>query len=82
MCSGSVASQARKATRNCGRNRRSAMASFLGLFSVKAMNQALKVEASKLRSEMAFRSSRVARFRSVDDRAMSIRDLVPHVAAE
>jgi len=64
------------------RKRRSAMASTFGLFSVKAMNQALNVEASKLRSEVALRSSLVARLRSVDDRAMSIRDFVPQVAAE
>ena len=46
------------------------------------MNQALKVEASRLRSEIAVRSSRVARLRSVEDWAMSMRDAVPHFAAE
>ena len=58
------------------------MASFCGLFRVNAMNQALNVEASKLRSERAARSSRVARLRSVEDRAISTRDAVPHLAAE
>ena len=82
LCSGSVAIHALKATRNWGRNRCSAIASFCGLFRVNAMNQALKVEASKLRSESAVRSSRVARLRSVDDWAMSTRDAVPHLAAE
>jgi len=77
-----VAIQALKATRNSGRNRRSAIASFCGLFSVNAMNHALKVDASKLRSEMAVRSSRVARLRSVEDWATSMRDAVPHLAAE
>jgi len=56
-----------KATRNAGRNRRSAIVSFCGVFRVNAMNQALKVEASKLRSEMAVRSSRVAMLRGVED---------------
>src|SRR5580698_559261 len=82
LCSGLVAIQALKATRNWGRKRRTAIASFCGLFSVKAMNQALKVEASKLRSEMAVRSSRVARLPRVEARAMSTRDAVPHCAAE
>ena len=82
LCSGSVAIHALKATRNGGRKRRIAIASFCGLFRVKAMNHALKVEASKLRSEMALRSSRVARLRSVEDRAISTRDAVPHLAAE
>jgi len=43
---------------------------------------AVKVEESKLRSEMAVRSSRVARLRRLDDWAISIRDAVPHLAAE
>ena len=47
-----------------------------------AVNHALKVEASKLRSEMAVRSSRVARLRNVEDWAMSTRETVPHCAAE
>ena len=46
------------------------------------MNQALKVEASKLRSEMAERSSRVARLPRLEAWAMSTRDSVPHRAAE
>ena len=37
---------------------------------------------SKFRSEMAVRSSRVARLRSVEDWAMSMREAVPHFAAE
>ena len=82
MCRGSVVIQALKATRNWGRKRRTAIASFCGLFRVNAVNHALKVEASKLRSEMAVRSSRVARLRSVEDWAMSTRDTVPHRAAE
>ena len=59
-----------------------AIASFCGLFSVNAMNHALKVEESKLRSERASRSSRVATLRSVEDWAMSTRDAVLHLAAE
>jgi len=82
LCSRSVAIHALRATRNAGRNRRTVIASFCGLFRVKAIYHALKVEASKLRSEMAVRSLRVARLRSVDDWAMSIRDTVPHLAAE
>ncbi len=46
------------------------------------MNQALKVEASKLRSVLAVRSSRVATLARDEDRAMSTRDAVPHFAAE
>ena len=46
------------------------------------MNQALKVEESKLRTEMAVRSSRVARLPRVEARAMSMRDAVPHFDAE
>jgi hypothetical protein len=68
--------------RNWGRKRRSATASFCGLFRVNAMNHASKVEESKLRSERAVRSSRVARARIVDDWAMSTRDAVPQRAAE
>jgi hypothetical protein len=49
---------------------------------VDAMNQALKVEASKLRSERAMRSSREARLRNVEDWAISTRDAVPQRAAE
>ena len=82
MCSGLVAIHALKATRNGGRNRRSAISSFLGLFRVNAVNHALNVEESKLRSEMASRSARVARLRSVEDWAISTRDAVPHFAAE
>ena len=67
MCSGLVAIQALKATRNWARNRRSAITSFCGLFRVNAMNHALKVEASKFRSERAVRSSRVESARSVED---------------
>lgn len=82
MCIGSVAIQALNAIRNAGRKRRTARASFCGLFRVKAMNQALKVDASKLRSDIAARSCRVAKVRSVDDSAMSTRDSVLHRAAE
>jgi hypothetical protein len=77
-----VAIHALKATRNRGRKRRTAIASFCGLFRVKAVNQALKVEESKLRSEMASRSSRVARLPRLDALAMSTRDSVLHFAAE
>ena len=77
-----AAIHALKATRNSGRKRRTAIASFCGLFKVNAMNQALKVEASKLRSERAVRSSRVARLPRVETRAMSMRDAVPHFDAE
>jgi hypothetical protein len=77
-----VAIHALKATRNSGRNRRSATASFCGLFRVNAVNHALKVEASKLRVDSALRSARVARPRSAVDRAMSTREAVPHRAAE
>ena len=38
-----------------------------GLLRVNALNYALKVEASKLRSDRAARSSRVARLRSFED---------------
>ena len=76
MCSGLVASQALKATQNSGRNRCSTRASFCGLFSVYAINHALNVEASKLRSEIAVRSPRVARLRRVEDSATSMRDAV------
>ena len=82
MCSGSVAIQASKATRNTGRNRRTAIASFCGLLRVNAVNQALKVDESKLRRDIAARSSRVAKLRSVDDSAMLTRDSVLHRAAE
>src|ERR1700728_936085 len=82
LCSGSVAIHALKATRNWGRKRRTAIASFCGLFKVNAINHALNVEASKLRSVLAVRSSRVARLPSVEARAMSTRDAVPHCAAE
>ena len=81
MCSGSVAIQALNATRNAGRNRRIAITSFCGLFSVTAMNHALNVEESKLRRVSASRSSRVARLRSVDDWAICTREAVPHLAA-
>jgi len=67
LCNGSVAIHALNDTRNSGRKRRTAIASFCGLFRVNAINHALKVEASKLRSEMAVKSSRVARLRSVED---------------
>jgi hypothetical protein len=46
------------------------------------MNHALKVEASKLRSVLAVRSSRVARLPRDEARAMSTRDAVLHFAAE
>jgi hypothetical protein len=46
------------------------------------MNQALKVEESKLRWDRAVRSFRVASARSVEDWAISTRDAVPHFAAE
>src|SRR5579859_4644617 len=82
LCSGSVAIQALNATRNCGLNRRSATRSFWRLLSVNAMYQALKVEASKLRSEMAVRDALVARLRNVADWAMSTREAVFHRAAE
>ena len=77
-----MAIHALKATRNAGRKRRSAIASFCGLFSVNAVNHAVKVEESKLRSDRAMRSSRVAMLRSVEDWAISTRDAVPHRAAE
>jgi hypothetical protein len=76
-----VAIQASKATRNSGRKRRVAMACFWGSFKVYAVNQALKVEESKLRVDRAARSAREARLRSVADRASSRRDSVPHLAA-
>jgi hypothetical protein len=50
LWSGSVAIQASKATLYSGRKRRSAMACFWGSSRVKAVNQAVKVEESKLRS--------------------------------
>ena len=82
LCSGSVAIHASNATRNPGRNRRMAIASFCGLLSVNAMYHALNVEESKLRTDWASRSARVARLRSVEDLAMSTREAVPHRAAE
>ena len=77
-----MAIHALKATRNRGRKRATAIASFCGLSRVNAMNHALKVEWSKLRSVLAVRSSRVARLPRVEARAMSTRDAVPHFAAE
>jgi hypothetical protein len=53
----------------------------LGSFKVYAVNQALKVEESKLRVDRAARSAREARLRSVAERASSMRDSVPHLAA-
>ena len=48
-----MAIQASKATLNSGRKRRSATACFWGSSRVKAVNQALKVEESKLRVDSA-----------------------------
>ena len=81
MRKGSVAIQASKATLNSGRKRRSAMACFCGSSKVNAVNQALKVEESKLRVDRALRSARVARLRRVAAWASSKRDSVPHLAA-
>jgi t-SNARE complex subunit (syntaxin) len=57
------------------------MACFCLSSRVKAVNQALKVEESKLRVERALRSARVARLRRVAAWAISMRDSVPHLAA-
>jgi hypothetical protein len=54
------------------------MACFWGSSRVKAVNQALKVEESKLRVERALRSARVARLRSVAASASWMRDSVPY----
>src|SRR5689334_7956110 len=80
--SGWVAIHALKAIRKAGRKRRTATASFAGLFRVNAVNQALNVAESKLRSSSAVSSCLVAKLRRVEDRATSTRDSVFHRAAE
>src|SRR3954453_13580364 len=82
LWSGSVARQASNATRNSGRNRRSAIAIVAGSLSVNAMNQALKVLATQLRFSAATVSSRFAWMRSVEACARFNRESVSHLAAE
>jgi predicted nucleic acid-binding protein len=57
------------------------MACFFASSRVNAVNQALKVEESKLRVDSALRSARVARLRRVAAWASSRRDSVFHLAA-
>ena len=75
---GSVAIQALNATLNWGLNRSAAIFTAGWLSATYALNQALKVDASKFRWSRASRSARLDLVRAAEARASVSDDSVPH----